>query len=397
MALPDVRQRAIKLSNEAIGAYDQLTVTGRLLRKTLLPFWSWQEVNVGREIRLWRNVFSSEEVGAALARNLGVKGVQATRRVAQVLGGALTVTAATTLWNQTKFPEEEEKLPGYVKRRPHIITGVEPNGVIRYIGRLGGISDVLEWAGLNDAPSEIKAYLNGEVPLVELLSDTASAPVQKVLDLITPTIKSPMEAAFGRTLYPDWRRPRRIPSRLEYMASSFSARPEAQLLRTGGFKKYAEEAYRSVTGVARAYPATEAEILAGEIGRGKVAEAGLGAETRRKSSLRYDLTDKLRAAIKDKKDVPTVARDVLQKAKAGGLTDKQMNRILDDALMQPLEASVKGMTADEALRVYARANPDEKKLLTSLVVGKIARADVTDDERDDLIERFRKTWKKSAH
>ena len=47
-----IRDRAFKVSNELIRAYDQVSETGRALRDIWWPFYSWKEVNAKRYYRL---------------------------------------------------------------------------------------------------------------------------------------------------------------------------------------------------------------------------------------------------------------------------------------------------------------------------------------------------------
>ena len=48
MALNDVKDRAAKLANELLGAYDEVSIVGQALANNFLPFWRWNEVNFVR-------------------------------------------------------------------------------------------------------------------------------------------------------------------------------------------------------------------------------------------------------------------------------------------------------------------------------------------------------------
>ncbi|MBQ9527424.1 MAG: hypothetical protein IJR68_07415, partial [Fretibacterium sp.] len=55
MALKDIRDRAYKMANELLGAYDQVSQTTRGMREWVIPFMSWKEVNFRRVLQMFRN------------------------------------------------------------------------------------------------------------------------------------------------------------------------------------------------------------------------------------------------------------------------------------------------------------------------------------------------------
>ena len=54
LSIDDIRDRAFKLANELLGAYDQVSETGKQLRDILMPFYSWIEVNAVAQKRYHR-------------------------------------------------------------------------------------------------------------------------------------------------------------------------------------------------------------------------------------------------------------------------------------------------------------------------------------------------------
>jgi hypothetical protein len=199
MALKDPVDRAYKLSNELLGAYDQVTAFGQWLRNYGIPFWSWQEINIGRELRLLRNV-GAEQGGKGVARAAGIKAGTQGAKWALGLAAAL---GTTQVYNHTVYPEIEAALDAEQRARPHIIMPGSTVENPRILWRVGAVSDLLEWAALDDAPNDVKMVLNGHKSYREWLRETALAPAAKVLESSGPQFKYGYEATSGRAMWPN--------------------------------------------------------------------------------------------------------------------------------------------------------------------------------------------------
>jgi len=370
LAIPDERKRAIKLSNELLGAYDQITETGRWNRKYLKPFWSWQEINASREIRLWRNAFAREDVALALGRNLAAVGVRVPFRVAKrlawIAGGTMLIAAITQMWNLLFYSDEEDDLPEWAKSRPHLILGRNEDGAVRYLGRLGAVSDILEWFGLEDFQQEAKALLDGEKTLLDLAKEAAKAVVQKEVDIIAPWMKIGSEVVMGRSTFPDWTQPRRI-DRWDYLAQQLSARPESRLLREGDFRQYAEEAVTSLTGATTARPATRAQTLMGGILGGQVPERGMTGEQRQRSRVVREATDLAREGKESEFTTLLLKRKRL-------LRETDLQRIVREAAIPAELAQFKRLGVQDAWRVWRVATDEERAMFSEAFMEKIANA-----------------------
>ncbi|MBR0167317.1 MAG: hypothetical protein IJQ08_01455, partial [Synergistaceae bacterium] len=68
MSIPDLRDRAFKMANELLGAYDQVSETGKSLRDILVPFYSWIEVNAKRYVQLIKNAITEDMAGEVVLR-----------------------------------------------------------------------------------------------------------------------------------------------------------------------------------------------------------------------------------------------------------------------------------------------------------------------------------------
>ena len=127
MALSDPYDKALRLSDELIGAYDEVSVATQWLSKHLMPFARYQEIELKREVQLLRNAVQDAGLASTAAKTL-LGGVKASPRVALAVGKfalkASMFYGMTMAWNMLFFKDEEDDLPEDVKNRPHIIMGV---------------------------------------------------------------------------------------------------------------------------------------------------------------------------------------------------------------------------------------------------------------------------------
>lgn len=210
MSLSDPADKAFHLSNELLGAYDRVSVTGHALRDHLIPFWSWKEVNFKRYIRLFKNAANDKKLCEALGRK-AVGGLAKTPyrayRVGKFLIRATALWGALEVYNNTRFPEEEKLLPQDIRNRPHIILGRDENGKVQYFSRIGALGDFLEWFGLDVAPQYARKWLDGKTTLKETAQEIAKesikAPVNVLAQGVTPFAKLPAEVISRRTFFPD--------------------------------------------------------------------------------------------------------------------------------------------------------------------------------------------------
>ncbi|ACV64417.1 hypothetical protein Dtox_3709 [Desulfofarcimen acetoxidans DSM 771] len=164
MALDNIKDRAFKLSNELMGAYDQVSVIGQKLREQLIPFWSWVEVNFKREIKIFKNAVRDERLAGYMGRKLIGTAVRSPVIALKVGKYALIATwmwVLLTLWNDTFYPEEEKELSEEERRKPHIIFGRNEDGTIKNFTRLGAFQDFVDWFGVDAGTiQDIRDMLN---------------------------------------------------------------------------------------------------------------------------------------------------------------------------------------------------------------------------------------------
>lgn len=210
MGLRDIKDRAFRLSNELLGAYDEISVFGQALRDHIYPFWSWKELNFRRYMRFIKNAARNNELASTIGRSFAVKAPLAALKFGRFLIKATGFWTMLQVWNHTIFPDLESQLPEETRGRAHIILGQDKNGKIINFTRLGALSDFLEWFGLDAAPELVSSFLNGKKSLKDIGAEMAKAPVNQMVQGMSPFIKTPMEIATRRALFPDVFEPKTV-------------------------------------------------------------------------------------------------------------------------------------------------------------------------------------------
>ena len=229
MALQDVRDRAFKLSNELLGAYDRVSVAGQTIRSFWIPFWSWQEVNATRYAQLMKNALDGEGKGATV-RGAAI----GTKNAAAFLIKASMLWAMLQAWNYLNYGDDEDELRDTnpaVANRPHILFGRDEKGKIQYLAGIGALGDLLAWFGLDEFPGLVGDLMHDRMTIGEAIKRAAKAPVNKVLGGLTPTVKLPAELLTRQSFYPDAFNPRPIQDRGDYLGNQTTFGPEIQALR----------------------------------------------------------------------------------------------------------------------------------------------------------------------
>lgn len=209
-ATSDPADRAALIARESIGDYGDISVAGDYLRKRFLWFWSWQEINFKRYMRISANIYHTQ-TGFGRNKELAKLGARAGTRAALWL----TIRASmffglVSLWNHLMFPEEEEELGREDKLRLHIILGRGSDGKIIQLRAPGALSDFFGWFGYEDIMAYFREVEAGRGDWKELVKSVALAPVNRVALGLTPVIKAPMEQATGLTFFPKFYEPRNI-------------------------------------------------------------------------------------------------------------------------------------------------------------------------------------------
>ncbi|HAS04155.1 MAG TPA: hypothetical protein DCR71_00035 [Dehalococcoidia bacterium] len=234
MALPDIKDRAYKLSNELLGAYDEVSVVGQQVRKYLIPFWSWQEVNFRRTKQLIFNSFRDAGLCRTVARKIipmvAIRSPFIASNIGKFALKAGLLWGILQAWNNLRFPDEEKELSDKVKAGPHIIYGRDKDGKILYLDRLGFVQDFLNWFGVESFPYNIQQWLNGKMSAKEVATEMAKGPLNKIVQGVGPIVKTPVELLMGRSTYPNIYKPKGIRDPWEYLFRGFALENEYKYL-----------------------------------------------------------------------------------------------------------------------------------------------------------------------
>ncbi len=221
---------AAKISRETLGDYGNFTgFETKVLRGGLAPFYSWAKINSTFWPLLFaRQGFNRRTVGgfsratgrgALITASTGVRGaawVVAGKTLLATQVGALYATAAT--WNNTVMNEYEETLSPNQRSRFHIILPHQEfwqdffeSDEIQMITDPTAFSDFLEATGFDAVSTDVIDVLKDRISLKEAVENVSSNVISGVLNkatnLITPAIKAPVEATFGKRTFPDVRNP----------------------------------------------------------------------------------------------------------------------------------------------------------------------------------------------
>jgi len=208
-------ERAAKLAREQIGDYGNISQAGQWLRRNLIPFYSWMEINAPRYVRMMRNLNYEQRGGAG--RMAGVGAMALGRKGIKFSAQVLALYAMVSLWNAMVFPDEDDEMKRSGRRELQLILGRRADGSIRSLRIQGALSDALQWFRLEDFPDDMKDILSGKVSWTKKLKEAALGPVERIVQAARPIEKSIGEVAARKTFYPEITRPRPIKDRTEHI------------------------------------------------------------------------------------------------------------------------------------------------------------------------------------
>ncbi|MDB4567465.1 hypothetical protein N9104_01755 [Pseudomonadales bacterium] len=222
-AIQGTNQKAGLLARELIGDYGNVTVAGQWIRRHMIPFYSWMEVNAPRYIRMVRNIpHEGQGTAGQVGRISAIMGKKTAWTGTKLAVKMSLFYAVVNIWNMIFFPDEEKDLGPEQRRQMHLILGRTDDGSVRTMRIQGAFSDFLGWVGLEDAPSDFMDVFEGRSSVGDKLQDAAEAPAQKLVQGATPMFRTMYEVLAGKGLYPDIFNPRAIRDRKEHVARLFS-------------------------------------------------------------------------------------------------------------------------------------------------------------------------------
>jgi hypothetical protein len=224
-ALKAPADKAYKLSNDLLGAYDEITQSGQMIRESI-PFWSFQELNFRRYKWLIRNAAHDGKLAGLVGRKwLGKAAIRSPYfafRMGSMIIKFVGLWALTQALNYLQFGDEEDSLQKSIRNRPHVVLGRSGEEKSQYFSRLGNLPDILEWLDPMDHLPLFMDLLNGKIGLGGFAQDAGKnlllRPANKIVGSMYPPYMTIAQAFAGKNLYPDVTRPRTIRDRSEYIA-----------------------------------------------------------------------------------------------------------------------------------------------------------------------------------
>jgi DNA repair protein RadC len=223
--ITNLDDKAAKLGRELIGDYGNLSSAGQYIRRRLIPFYSWMEINLPRYVYLMRNLRTEDRHSDAAKLRMKMAGI-VSKKVA-IGAGKLMIKAnllmgAVLLYNLLAHKDEWEELGEAKRRQMHLILGRREDGTIQTIRFQGALSDALAFFGLEDWPADISDVVKGKASIQEKLIEAPEAFATKVISGIRPEPKLLFEGLTKEQLYPDPFRPRPVRDTLEHVLRAFS-------------------------------------------------------------------------------------------------------------------------------------------------------------------------------
>lgn len=273
LGLESVEDRAYWLSNQLVGSYDQISRMGRILRRQLVPFWSFQELNVRSEYRLLRNAvrdaptaqIKAREAAATVAKSalgkaagLALKSPLIVARAGKFLALAYAFEGMMAAWNRLgPFADDDDELPEDVRNRAHITFGRDSTGAVLYFDRLSAFEEARRWFGADEFLTELPDYLDGRASAKDVALKILLEPYSAFIGAIGPQ-KLAFELLTERSLFPNPTRPREITDRVDYLFQNLGLQHEYRLAMGTPDVEYAESwkqtlLYRVDPGVADYY------------------------------------------------------------------------------------------------------------------------------------------------
>lgn len=235
--ITDPRDKAAKWSRELVGDYGALSETGRNLRETWLPFFSWLEINFKRYPRLMKNAFYSDGI-TGVGKIAGSTGLKVGVNASIMLVRMASMYAIAALWNNLAFPDEEKELSDFDKGKMHINLGRTADGDVRLLRLQGAFGDWLSWFGLEALPAEINQFVDGQLDFKDIAKNRIKAPINKLILAVNPLFKGSAELITKKQFFPDIFNPIAMKDQGRYLASQVSMENEYDMLQTKPSKGY---------------------------------------------------------------------------------------------------------------------------------------------------------------
>lgn len=220
--ITDSKEKAGKLAREALGDYGNLSVSGETLRRNLLPFYSWLEINMKRYYNLIKNAPDST-ASTRITAMLLKKGITKTAfKTVNAYAKMAALSAGVAAWNHFQFPDEDEELAKTETKGLQLIIGRNADGTIKTLPIVGAFYDFLDFFGIPDINEEVAEILQGNnvsANAREAAKEVPESMASKIITGVTPLIKTPVELITRRQFFPKPFSPRPLTDRRQYLAN----------------------------------------------------------------------------------------------------------------------------------------------------------------------------------
>lgn len=224
-AVTNKKDRAALLARELVGDYGAVSHWGQHIRRKLIPFWSWMEINTKRYWRLMSNAYG-QGVGRGLATTGWIGAAVGVRTTAWLGLRMVAMYTVVQLWNNLVFGDDEDELDPEERARLHLLLGRDDDGKIRMLRFQGAFSDALSWFGFEDVVDAASEIEKGRGDFGDVITAIWHAPVNKIASGLTPVLKLPIETATGQSFWPDVFKPMPIRDGWRHVAKSFAMEHE---------------------------------------------------------------------------------------------------------------------------------------------------------------------------
>lgn len=235
-SIKDYKDRAFKIANDMVGAYDDVSILGQWAADHMMPFFRFKEVNVKRFYRMAKNVINMDDAFSGTDKKTatdklkayGQVGAFAVLRASKLLIGIAAFYGALALENALAGDDDDD-LPEDVKNKPHVtiprwLTGSDQ---VYYLDRLGSLMELMGVVGMDYSLfSDLDEISKGRMSLEDKLKEIATSPINDTFSSAFVFPKMAFELITGKTYFPDPKNPSQIRDTWEYLFGQVGLKDE---------------------------------------------------------------------------------------------------------------------------------------------------------------------------
>ena len=227
-----IEDAAARIVRDTIGDYAAVSRHTDFMRRYVMPFYSWNEVNTKMHLNIIRNIAylarARSEVTERNPELVKKYGSKLWRGAALGVGAKAAGFAALNAmkfafffeaWNALFGGEEEEEIRRSNRSNPHLILPFGNKDLIWLLRAPGTLTDFMSWIpGINNR-GDYADVLRGQLSLDKALAESVKIPVNRMANSLWWYQKLPFELISGQKAYPDVFKMRPIKDPLRHAAS----------------------------------------------------------------------------------------------------------------------------------------------------------------------------------